>query len=386
MRPKVNSAWRSYVRAAVLPVLVSLAGLAACTSTGPPPLTDLNALPTNTAKVLWRERVGPVGVGFVSALIDDRLWIANQRGEVMALDPATGETLGDFDLDRELSTGVAGDESTLVVVDADGNMLGVDPTGKERWTVDLGAEPLTIPVIQAGQVLVRLSNSTIVSYDLASGQRRWLFAEQNPALVLRQNAAISADFSNAYVGLANGRVVAISLSTGASRWQARISSPRGANEIERITDVMGSPVLTGAGVCAAAYQGRLTCVDSTNGQELWTEDVNAGTSVAIDSRVMVVGDVDGGLRAFTRSQLPLWEQNALRGRRIANPALIGEHVWVGDAGGVIHVLDRTDGRVTGRIETNESPIVSAPVAIDAGGSTTAFAMTADGHVVAMTLQ
>ena len=386
MRSKVSSVWRSYLRATVLPALVSLVGLAACTSTGPPPLTDLNALPTNTAKVLWRERVGPVGVGFVSALIDDRLWIANQRGEVMALDPSTGETLGDFDLDRELSTGIAGDESTLVVVDADGNMLGVDLTGEERWRVDLGAEPLTIPVIQAGQVLVRLSNSTIVSYDLTSGQRRWLFAEQNPPLVLRQNAAISADFSNAYVGLANGRVVAISLSTGASRWQARVSSPRGANEIERITDVMGAPVLTGAGVCAAAYQGRLTCLDSTSGQEIWTEDVKAGTSVAIDSRVMVVGDVDGRLKAFTRSQLPLWEQDALRGRRIANPALIGGHVWVGDAGGVIHVLDRTDGRVIGRIATNDSPIVSAPVAIDSGGSTTAFAMTVDGHVVAMTIQ
>lgn len=386
MNKQVDPLRRSCLRALGLPALASLGATAACTGSGPVPLTELNALPANTAKVLWRERVGPLGVGFVPLLIDERLWIANSRGEVMALNPQTGETLGDFDVDRELSAGIAGDESTLIIIDADGNMLALDLQGKQRWAADLGAEPLSVPVVQAGQVLVRLSNSTVVSYDVQSGQRRWLFAEQNPALVLRQNGAIAADLSNAYVGLANGRVVAISLSTGASRWQARISSPRGANEIERITDVMGAPVLTGAGVCATAYQGRLTCVDSTNGQEIWTQDVKAATSVAIDSRVMVVGDLDGRVKAFSRSQLPLWEQDALRGRRIANPALIGGQVWIGDAGGVIHVLDSTDGRVAGRIETDESPIVAAPIAIDVDGNSTAFAMSTDGHVVAMAVQ
>lgn len=371
---------RSWMRALALPALVSLA---ACTSSGPPPLTDLNTLTVNKAQLLWEEDAGDAGVGFVPSINGNLVWVANQSGEVVSLDLATGETVSEFDTGRDLASGVAVDGSSLVVIDTDGVMLVQNTRGEPLWQADLGAEPLTVPVIQSGQVILRLSNSTVVSYDMATGKRRWLFAQRNPSLVLRQNAAIGTDLSSAFVGMDNGRVVALSLSTGASRWEARISVPRGSNEIERISDVIGMPVVTGRNVCAAAYQGRLTCVDTNNGKPIWSQDIKAGSGVALDSQRVVVADVDGRIHAFSRSQLELWKQDTLRGRRLATPALIDGQIWVGDAGGVVHVLDGLDGRVIGRVETDGSAIISSPIAARLDGKTAVIFQTSNGTVAAL---
>lgn len=372
---------RTWLKVLSAPAVVSLG---ACASSGPPPLTELGSLNANQARVVWREKVGDAGVGFTPAVTSTQVWVANQDGEVVAIDAGSGDEIKSFDTDHVLASGVAFDDSVLIVIDTDGIMLALDPDGKSLWSADLGAEPLTIPVIQSGQVILRLSNSTVVSYDLTTGQRRWLYAQQNPPLVLRQNAAIAVDLSNAYVGMANGRVVALSLSTGSSRWEARISVPRGANEIERISDVIGMPAVTGPTVCAAAYQGRLTCVDSTDGTPVWSQDIKAGSAVSLDGRRVVVADIDGRVLAYSRSQLPLWEQDGLRGRRLAAPAIIDGKIWVGDAGGIVHVLNAEDGRVIGRVETDGSPIISAPLAARLDDKTHVIVHTSDGMVAALT--
>ncbi len=360
-----------------------LGALGACASSGPPPLTELGSLIKNQARMVWEEDFGEAGVGFAPVVSDSSIWVANQAGEVVSVDALSGETLREFDAGRPLAAGPAVDGSSVVVVDTDGVMHAFDETGKTLWFVDLGAEPLTIPVIQSGQVILRLSNSTVVSYDVADGKRRWLFAQQNPALVLRQNAAIAVDLSSAYVGMASGRIVALSLSTGASRWEARISVPRGANEIERITDVIGMPSVSGSNICAAAYQGRLTCLDSSDGATVWSQDIKAGSGVAVDARQVVVADISGRVHAYTRSQLALWEQDGLRGRRLASPAMIDGKIWIGDAGGVVHVLDAQDGRVIGRVETDGSQIVSVPSPVYLQDKLHVIVQTSDGMLAAL---
>ena len=366
-----------------LPLASSLTALAACSAKGPPPLTELGELPVNKIASAWQVSMDDAGVGFVPAVAASKIWATDKSGDVVALEPLSGKRQTRFEVDRPLTSGVGVEGDFLVVVDTDGVLLAFGTDGKLRWEAALEAEPLSLPTVRFGQVLLRLSNSTVVSYDLETGKRRWLFAQKNPALVLRQNAGIAVDTSTAYVGVAGGRVAALSLSTGAVRWESRISVPRGSNEIERISDILGMPMVTGPTVCAAAYQGRLTCVNSSNGQAVWSFDMKAASGLALDAQVMVVTDTDGRLHAFSRSQQTLWTQDALRGRRLAAPALIDGKVWVGDAGGVIHALDALDGRLIGRVETDESPIVSAPQAVRAEGKTHVVVQTTEGTVVAV---
>jgi outer membrane protein assembly factor BamB len=46
------------------------------------------------------------------------------------------------------------------------------------------------------------------------------------------------------------------------------------------------------------------------------------------------------------------------------PAVYGEYVVVGDFEGYLHWLSKTDGRLLGRIEITDEPIVAQPVVVE----------------------
>lgn len=83
------------------------------------------------------------------------------------------------------------------------------------------------------------------------------------------------------VGQANGKLIGISL-TGKVAFEASISMPSGITEVERLNDVVGAPLVTSGVLCAASYQGRVTCMSAQNGSVRWTEKVDAVTGPTAD--------------------------------------------------------------------------------------------------------
>ena len=64
-----------------------------------------------------------------------------------------------------------------------------------------------------------------------------------------------------FLGFPGGRLSALNVATGTLRWDASVAVPKGATELERVADVVGTPVVSGREVCAAAFQGRAGCFD-----------------------------------------------------------------------------------------------------------------------------
>src|SRR5690606_31588667 len=168
------------------------------------------------------------------------------------------------------------------------------------------------------------------------------------------------DGATAFVGLPGGRLVALSTETGAMRWESAISLPRGSNEIERIADVLGEPVLVGRQLCAGSYQGRVGCVDPGTGRPLWNRDISAVGAIDFDGRRLVAVDTRGRVHAISDVGEPVWVQEGLAGRLLGAPALVGDAVALGDEEGYLHWLAVDDGRFVGRVRIDGSAIVSAP--------------------------
>lgn len=310
----------------------------------------------------WSFSLGRGGVNFQPVQAGDSVWAAAADGTVARFDPATGSLRWRVRLERPLIAGVGSDGETAVVAARDGTVIALDGSGTVRWSAPAGAEIVTVPSVGLGLAIVRTSDNRVSAFDLDSGKRRWSFDRQSPPLVLRQTAGIAMDAANAYVGLPGGRLVALMLDSGALRWEAAVSMPRGANEIERIADVVGMPLLAARQICAVTFQGRIGCFEATSGRTLWARDLSSPSGFDMDTELVVAPDDAGRIHALSLQGASVWTQDALRGRALAAPLLTARYIVLGDQSGLVHVLDRADGRLVARMQTDGSRIVSVPIA------------------------
>lgn len=350
---------RLLLAAAALPV-------AACTQYGPPEVPELAPLSANVARKLWSLSLDGGAATLVPARSGDRVVVADRDGEVRFLAPADGRELTGFSVPAGVVAGVASDGSRHVLGTGDGRLQAFDDAGQRLWNADLGAEPLSVPAVGAGLAVVRLSNASIIAYDLQSGVQRWTHNRRPVALVLQHPSGIVIEPAAVYVGLPAGRLLALAPGNGATLWEAGVSLPSGTNEIERIADILGNPARVGDQVCALAYQGRIACLRADTGRPDWSKDITGSGGADADANRVVAVDTRDEVYAWSRSGVALWTNGQLRGRRLGAPKLVGDRLWVGDGAGVVHVLDASDGRLLGRVEGDGDPILSAGLAMPAG--------------------
>jgi outer membrane protein assembly factor BamB len=159
-----------------------------------------------------------------------------------------------------------------------------------------------------------------------------------------------------------GKLLSLILATGAPRWEIAVGESRGATELERVTDIGGTPVVIDNDVCAVSYQGRVGCFDLLTGSARWTKELSSNVGVAADQRFVFAADDKGSLFAFNREGgTSAWKNDKLGYRRLSTPVSYGRAVAVGDFEGYIHFLSREDGAFIARAATDGSAINAVPV-------------------------
>ncbi len=357
---------RDWVRAAgVVALGVSSGWFSGCSSR--PKLPDppeVNG--AARVRVRWRVGLGDGGIGYLPRMIGDRIWATSRDGRVLGIDPTSGNLTQRIDVGKRVASGIGGDRDQVVVVAEDGLLMSFAIDGKPRWSAPLGAEAASVPVLDQGMVVLRGSDSRIHAFDADSGKRRWSIQRTNPALVLRQTSTATIAGAMTYVGLPGGRLIALASDTGAVRWEGTVAQPKGSTEIERIADVVGTPLIDGRDLCAVSYQGRLTCFDAPSGRVVWSRDVGSAGGLMLGPRMVVAADEGGKVHAFSRTGASLWKQEKLARRALGVPAIAGDHVVLGDVAGLVHVLSVDDGAVQARVSTDGTPILAAPLVVDDG--------------------
>jgi outer membrane protein assembly factor BamB len=322
-------------------------------------------------RVAWSASAGNMQVvnkvlpiNFAPVFSAGSIWFAAADGSVGKLDAANGAVVWRVNVNKSLVAGIGTDGETAVVATKDGNLIALDANGKTKWTSQSTSEAVSVPAVGAGITVVRFSDNRVYGFDSDTGKRRWQVQRQSPALVLRQTNSSAIDAGTVYTGLPGGRLMAISLKTGAVRWEGAVSQPKGANEIERIADVVGTPLLSGRELCATTYQGKLTCFDAASGRALWARDVASQSGLEIDNRIVSVVDEGGIVQAFSRSGTALWKQTRLARRTLTAPVSVDGHLMVGDEDGFVYILSRDSGEIVGRVATDGSALLPMPCAAD----------------------
>lgn len=320
-------------------------------------------------RLLWSASVGSAErFVFRPALAGGSVYLASRSGAVIRLDAASGQVRWRSEMGRPLSAGVGADSVLAVVASEEGEVFALDAeSGKPRWSARVSSEVLAPPEVAEGLVLVRSADSRIFAFGAEDGKRRWVYQRAPSSLLVRTPAGVAINEGNAYAGFSGGKLVAIALSNGGVRWEATVAVPKGTTELERVTDVVGQPVVQGREVCAAAYQGRVACFDARTGNQVWARESSTLTGVSLDSRYAFVSDERGALHALDRTTgRSVWKQDRLANRQLSLPLPVGAEVAVGDLQGYVHFVQRETGTFVARYATDGSAIRSAPLKLPAG--------------------
>jgi outer membrane protein assembly factor BamB len=208
-----------------------------------------------------------------------------------------------------------------------------------------------------------------------------VYQRSTPTLSLRSNVGVLLSEHVVVAGYPGGKLVAVNTKNGAPIWEVTVALPKGSTELERVADVTSLPVIDGREICAAAFQGRVSCFDISSGNVLWGRDLSSSAGLDMDRRHVYVTDDKGTVYAFDRDTgASVWKQDKLAMRSVSRPLAVGRYVMVADYQGYVHLLNRDDGAFAARLATDGSAVIADPQPLGRG----ALVQTRNGGVFALT--
>lgn len=332
-----------------------------------------------TAAVKWSASIGGGGgYGFAPVVVGEAAYAATPNA-VAKVDIASGRVLWRASPDMALTAGAGSDGRTTAVAAGDGTVIAYDESGAEKWRARASSAVAVPPVVGSGVVVVRSTDYRIQAFDADTGEYRWDVQRPGPALALKTSMQMVAAEGLIISGLPNGRLIAINAATGAVEWEAPVSVSRGATDLERISDVVGAPLVAGPLLCGVTYQGRMTCFNlSQGGRPVWDIPFSSHSGMDHDGRYAYAPDQRDVVHAIDLIDgSEQWTQSALRNRRLATPAVVPAAVAVADFEGYVHFLSRTSGDLLGRLNVGGGAVVSPLVGTAAG----VLVQTGNGNLV-----
>lgn len=324
--------------------------------TKPAELVDFEE--TVKVKKIWSHGVGDgQGDGFYRiqpAISGDVIYAAAADGELLAVNRSSGKKLWDAEVDMPLSGGVGVFENAMLLGSSDGAVLRVDATsGSVIWSTPLSGEVLSAPQSDGNVVVVHTLDGKLQGLDFESGELLWTYDSTMPVLTIRGTSDPLLSNGLAFVGFANGRVMAFDIAGGGIVWEARVAIAQGRSEIERIVDVDGSLALAGNELFAASYQGRIVAIDVSSGRKLWQHNVSSYSGVSQGFGNVYVADENGTVTAFLRTGAgERWSQEALAYRGLSRPTPVSSYLAVADFEGYVHILSQVGGDLVGRVKAD----------------------------------
>jgi outer membrane assembly lipoprotein YfgL len=315
-----------------------------------------------TVRQLWNQNVGKVEFPLTIAVHGSTLTLAASDGTVLALDAETGRTLWRTSVGSTIAAGVGSDGTVSAVVTRDGNLVALD-SGQVRWTKPLAVRVATAPLVAGARIFVLGVDRSVHAFDAADGVKLWQVARPGDPLTLQQTGVVTA-FKDTLVVGQGPRMAGVDPNTSTLRWEVPLGSPRGANEVERLADLVGPVVRIGDLVCARSFQAAVGCVDAQLGNVAWTKTVGGTGAIGGDGELLFGADASDRMTAWRTSTGDIaWTNESLMFRGLSAPAAVAQSVVFGDRDGTLHWFSRAKGESQARSMTDGSAISTPPVAV-----------------------
>lgn len=370
--------------------VMAAATLAGCSLFGskddrykPVPLTTF--LPEAAAQTAWKTQIGSgSGLGFAPSIVNGAAYAATPDGAVVKVDLQSGRIVWRALVDKKLSAGAGSDGKVTAVVTREGAVVALDESGQVKWRAQATSDVSVPPVVGYGVVIVRSGDYRVQAFNADTGDRIWSVQRPGPALTLRAAARMIMMDGLVISAIPGGKLIGINAVSGDVQWEGTVAIPKGSSDLERVIDVVGSPVVLGQLMCAVSYQGRIVCFDiAAGGRPAWAKDFSSLVGLAMDNlHVYAPNQTDIVTALNIQNGAVVWSQEALKNRKLTSPATLGAAIAIGDYEGFVHFMAQNDGRVLTRVSVGggaiRSPLLATPQGV--------LVQTGDGALVMLALK
>ncbi|WP_330925662.1 outer membrane protein assembly factor BamB [Candidatus Sororendozoicomonas aggregata] len=379
-----------------LAVVLLVSGLSACSLFSseeevvktPKALKPLQGEVVTLTKV-WSKSLGDKaeeGHGNLRPTIEgDAIYAVGAAGTVIAVDRKTGKDIWRRKLENiRVSGGLTVRGGRVLLGTLNGDVIALSQKdGSELWRARVSSEVLSAPASDGFTVLVKSIDDKLTALDAENGKVLWTQSALQPALTLRGASAPVIEGEAALAGYAGGEVKAFRLESGVPLWEARVATPKGSSELERMVDIDTTPLIVGDTMFVASYQGNVAALDLYRGRLKWSKEMSSYRSLAEGFGSLYVTDQDSYVSSLDqRTGASSWQQKDLEYRDLSAPATFGNYVVVGDYEGYIHLLSQVDGSMVGRYHVGSSAIEAQPV-VDGDR---VYIQTVNGKLVALSMK
>ena len=360
-----------------LPLLGTVLLLAACASGKPKPQPLEPLTPKIAGREVWKRSVDNIKFPLSVVSVRNSFVVADGAGTVLALDAQNGSELWRGNAGSALSAGVGSDGRFAAVVTREGELV-VFEQGQIKWRKSVGVRVNTAPLVAGERVFVLGADRAVQAFDVLDGRKLWALQRAGDPLTLTQTGVLAA-FKDTLVVGQGPRMAGVDPLLGTLRWEVPIGSPRGANEIERLADLVGPAARVGDALCARSFQAAVGCVDAEKGTVVWSKNIGGTDGVTADAQFVFGADASDRVTAWKAATGEVaWTSDKLQYRGLSSPLSVGKTVVFGDEDGTVHWLARETGEAQLRLSTDGGAIAAAPVA----SGTTMLVVTRKGGLFA----
>ncbi len=351
--PPQRSPWRALALAAAFMAV-------ACSSTDRPKPTPLeNFTPSIAGRQVWSLRLTSVTFPLGVAVRDGKLFSASDDGTVVALQADSGTELWRASAGAPLSAGVGSDGRFASVVTRDNDVVTL-AGGKVLWRQRVPAKVVTPPLVAGERVFVMSVDRVVHAFDALDGRRLWRLQRPGDALTLAQAGVVTAAGNLLLVGQ-GARLTAVDPLKGSIVWDVPLATPRGSNEVERLSDLIGPATRSGDRVCARSFQVAIGCADVAKGSLLWSRNAGGLNAIGGDGERLFGADGSDRITAWRAATGEVaWTNEKLLYRGLSGALSAGAAVVFGDQEGHVHFLSASDGKLQLRLPTDGSAVVGTP--------------------------
>ncbi|GKY89041.1 PQQ-binding-like beta-propeller repeat protein [Sinisalibacter aestuarii] len=288
--------------------------------------------------------------------------------------------------------GLALGDGKLFATTTQGELVALDPaSGNVLWRQKFEAAVNGAPTVSGGQVFVTTGNSVAYAVNTDTGRIGWRLAGVPTQSGVSGTAAPAVSGNIVLFPLANGSMLGVDAANGTVRWNARVAGDRPGRARRVLQAFTGEPVVSGDMVFAATASGRAVAIGLNDGRARWNVEEGAqGTMSVAGGSVFFVNDEARLVRLSAASGEKIWEvalpryERADKPRKLKSvwpafgPVLASGRVWIASGDGFLRAFNPEDGTPLGIVEL---PAGAASRPIIVGGMM--MLMTEKGDLIGM---